>query len=284
MDREGFELSLFHCSFYSKILRTMAKVEVVLPSPGSQESAVMSLEELYNKKIQYPVLYLLHGMNQDETVWLRKSNVERYAQEKGIALVMPYGENNYYTDMVHGLQYFTFLTEELPRFIQFSFPVLKEREHTFIAGLSMGGYGACKAALLKPEQYSAATCLSGAVDIELMAGLAKEQGMEQLVENIFGTMDNFNTSSSNLFYAAKELKESQKPIPKIYIACGTDDVECYGMNLKLKQCFENLSFPITYVEEKGKHEWDFWEKQIKKVLEWLPVGVKWSFEYGNESK
>lgn len=108
-------------------------------------------------------------MNGDETVWLRRTNVERYAGHLGMALVLPYGENNYYTDNAHGLKWFTYLTQELPLFVRAHFPVSTRRQDTFIAGLSMGGYGACKAALRCPEQYAAFASLSGALDVETIA-------------------------------------------------------------------------------------------------------------------
>lgn len=262
-------MTLFQCSFYSKILATTTKVMVLLPAPRSREAQAMTLDEMYEKKQPYQVLYLLHGMNGDETVWLRKTNLERYVQDTNLAVVMPYGENSYYTNMVHGCSYFDFLTEELPRFIKSNFFISDKREDTFIAGLSMGGYGACKAAFTKPEKYSAFANLSGAVDIEWMVKLAPDMKMSHLVENIFGKETDFETNENNLFYLAKQLKQSGKQIPDCYIACGTEDEQCYGMNIKLKNYLETLFFPIRYMEEKGGHEWDFWDSQIQFVIRWL---------------
>ena len=228
----------------------------------------MPLEELYPKNPRYPVLYLLHGMYEDETIWLRRSNVERYAQEHGIAVVMPRGENNYYTDMAHGLKFFTFLTQELPRFVRMSFPVSGDRRDTFIAGLSMGGYGAVKAALTNPEQYSAAISLSGAVDAPFLATIARQQGMEKAVENVFGS-GQVENGPDDLFYLARRTAGEKKPLPRIYLACGREDTYCYPMNQKLRDLLHELEYPMVWQEGPGGHEWDFWDGEIRRAMTWL---------------
>ncbi len=261
-------MSLFQSSFFSKTLCTMAKVMVYLPSPKSSEALSMPLEEVHERR-EGKVLYLLHGMFEDETIWLRKSNVERYAQEENVALVMPFGENNYYTDMAHGLRYFTFLTEELPRFIKASFALKPTRENTAIGGLSMGGYGACKAAFTRPDIYGAFASLSGPLDTVQLAELAEQAGMTYHVNNVFGHKKEIQNSDSDLFYLSQELVRSGKKLPKGYLACGTEDESCYPMYAKMKQHLEELGYPMTCKEGSGGHEWDFWDREIKSVLQWL---------------
>ena len=90
---------------------------------------------------------------------------ERYVEGLNLAVIMPAVQNSFYTDMVHGGKFLTFLTEELPAMLHDLFPLSTERADTFVAGLSMGGYGAFKLALTRPDLYAAAASLSGALDI-----------------------------------------------------------------------------------------------------------------------
>ena len=112
-----------------------------------------------------PVLYLLHGMSDDATTWVRRTSIERYVAPLGLAVVMPQVHRSYYTDEVYGGRFWTFLTEELPRLVHDFFRVSERREDTFVAGLSMGGYGAFKWALREPHRFAAAASLSGALDV-----------------------------------------------------------------------------------------------------------------------
>ena len=101
-------------------------------------------------------LYLLHGMSDDEGTWMRRTAIDRYAEEKDLAVVMPDGGLGWYTDMHIGFPWFTYITQELPAICRSFFPNMSEkREDTFVAGLSMGGYGALKCALRAPETYCA---------------------------------------------------------------------------------------------------------------------------------
>ena len=263
-------MSLFQCSFYSHTLRTITKVNVCLPEYSSGQIAGMTLEECYAPKGPYPVLYLLHGMNGDETVWLRRTNVERYADQAGIALVLPYGENNYYTDMAHGLKWFTYLTQELPLFIRSHFPVSTRREDTFIAGLSMGGYGACKAALRYPERYAAFASLSGALDVEAIA--EKSTGIpywEGLADCIFPADRAIGGSDEDVYALTRRLAASGKRKPAAYLCCGTEDLLCMPMNRKLCEEMERCGYPYTWEEGLGGHVWDFWETYIRKALDFF---------------
>ena len=116
------------------------------------------------------MLYLLHGTYGDYSDWCHLTSIEKYAQNHKIMVVMPSVANSFYQDMVIGPKYLTFLTEELPQYIQMLFPASGRREDNFVAGLSMGGYGAWHVALAKPEQYAAAASLSGAPQLPLRHG------------------------------------------------------------------------------------------------------------------
>ena len=265
-------MSLFHCNFFAKSVGTCVNVTVLLPLTGKSGDSGAAFEEIYSVAKPYKTLYLLHGMHGDETSWIRGTNLERYAAEKGIAVVMPAAQNSFYANMKNGLHYFTLLTEELPNFVRAAFPLSDKREDTYIAGLSMGGYGACRAALARPDLYAAAASLSGAVDIEAVDTASSRTPEERaMFDSVFGSPEDYHHDLADLFELSERCLASAKTLPALYLACGTDDELCYEMNDKLKTHLEKIAFPFTYEEGPGRHEWDFWDAYIRRVLEWLPL-------------
>ena len=125
-------MALIQCDFFSESLGFSTSMNVILPQPARE---------------RYRVLYLLHGMSDDHTIWCRRTSIERYVDPLGLAVVMPAVHRGYYTDMAAGYRYWTFISEELPALARSFFPLSHKREDTFVAGLSMGGYGAFKLAL-----------------------------------------------------------------------------------------------------------------------------------------
>ena len=123
------------------------------------------LPDGYASADRLPVVYLLHGLSEDASSWIRKSNAERYALERGLVLVMPSVDRSMYCDGVLGQNYFTYLIRELPGYLEKVFGLSRKREQNFIMGFSMGGFGAARAALTYPEQSAAWGSLSGMVDL-----------------------------------------------------------------------------------------------------------------------
>lgn len=248
----------------------MTDVMVYLPSPGSTATLQTDLDELYGEHPPFRALYLLHGMYEDETTWMRKSNIERYAQQKGLAVVCPRAENSFYIDMRHGPRWFCYLTEELPRFIRASFPVSGRREDTFIGGLSMGGYGACLAGMTLPERYGAIISLSGAVDLVRVVELADQFGLGEAAADIVDPA-RVAGSGQDLFALGRRLSEAGRERPPLYLACGSEDEVCLPMNRRLRDALQALGWPLCWREGPGGHEWDFWDDQIRRALDWLPI-------------
>ncbi|MDT8715533.1 esterase family protein [Clostridium sp. 19966] len=258
-------MALINCDFFSEVLDISTSISVILPQNTIGQIGMKGSI----KKEKYPVLYLLHGLSDDHTIWCRRTSIERYVADLGIAVVMPCGGRSYYTDMEHGYKYFTYITEELPQIVENFFPISEKREDNFIAGLSMGGYGALKAAFNCPDKYAAAASLSGAVDILERLKDSASMNSEEM-HNIFGDFDKVKNSKNDLFYMASELSKSSGNKPKIYSCCGTEDF-LYENNIKFRDHMKSLKFDYTYEEEGGTHEWGFWDKKIQSVLNWLPV-------------
>lgn len=251
-------MAFIQCNFFSEVLGICSTMNVILPqtpvAAGRKESGT------------FPVLYLLHGLSDDHTAWARNTSIERYVDQRGLAVVMPAVNRSFYTDMKRGYKYWTFISEELPAIVQSFFPVSDKREDTFVAGLSMGGYGAFKLALGCPERYSAAASLSGAVDI------AGAPANEDVVEYdlVYGDVESVRGTENDLFYLAEKVAKSGEPMPKMYQCCGTEDF-LYEDNIRFRDFIKKLPFDYVYEEEHGTHVWEYWDKKIQKVLEWLPL-------------
>ncbi|EUJ31353.1 tributyrin esterase [Listeria floridensis FSL S10-1187] len=151
-------MALLHFKFRSNALAMATDVSLILPEQPSWFS-----EETLTK---YPTLYLLHGLSNDHSTYVRNTNIERYAAEKGIAVVMPSADHSFYANMAYGHRYFDYVAYELPEVLPTLFPLSKKREDTFIAGHSMGGYGAFKIALTNPERFAKVASMSGVMDID----------------------------------------------------------------------------------------------------------------------
>lgn len=258
-------MAFITCDFFSEALGISTSMNVILPQNTYSQIGMGGS----SKKERYPVLYLLHGLSDDHTIWQRRTAIERYVSELGLAVVMPNGYRGFYTDMKHGYKYFTFMTEEFPEIVRQFFPISEKREDTFAAGLSMGGYGAFKLALGCPDKFAAAASLSGALD---MAERVTHESIEDKSElyNIFGDLDKIAGSENDLFYLAEKLKNSDAPKPKLFQCCGTEDF-LYEDNQNFRNLIKDFNFDYTYEEGPGTHEWGYWDANIQRVLKWLPL-------------
>lgn len=264
-------MALIHCRFFSKSLFMNTDITVIIPTfsssnlQGGPDAGYMKP----GKKCK--VLYLLHGIYGDCSNWERYTRIEQYADDHGLAVVMPSAENSFYTDMAHGQRYYTYICEELPAFAEMMFPISDRREDTFIAGLSMGGYGAYKLALSRPEKFSCAASLSGALDIKALYLEAQRQGnMPFSISDIWESADSIAETGSDLLVLLQQLKEQGKDIPRLYQACGTED-PMYALNTAVRDRIRGMGVDLTFYEEHGAHEWSFWDRTIAKVIDWLPL-------------
>ncbi|UOQ86352.1 alpha/beta hydrolase [Gracilibacillus salinarum] len=256
-------MALLKCDFFSEVLMISTSMTVILPENTDNQIGLNNNKYAGN----IPVLYLLHGLSDDHTIWTRRTSIERYAAEYGIAIVMPQVDHSFYTDMAFGKQYWTFLSEELPKVARSFFPISAAREDNFVAGLSMGGYGAFRWALRKPEQFAAAASLSGVMDIASHA--KSKQPDENPVANVmylaFGERDLAGTDH-DLF----ALVRKKEDLPALFQACGTEDF-LWEENKKFAQFTKDHHIPVATSFSAGAHEWGFWDDKIQEVLAWLPL-------------
>ena len=246
-------MAFIQCDFFSEVLELSTSMNVILPQPI---------------RPSYPVLYLLHGLSDDHTIWMRRTAIERYADEDGLAVVMPAVGRSFYTNMAIGYRYWDFISEEVPQIAQGLFPLSPAREDTFVAGLSMGGYGAFKLALSCPERFAAAASLSGALDMAPEPPPSEAQEWIDEWHNIFGDGPTMQGSSNDLFYLAEQMAASDEVQPRLYQCCGTEDF-LYEQNQRFLSLARSLDLDLTYEEGPGEHEWGYWDMMIQRVLVWL---------------
>jgi putative tributyrin esterase len=260
-------MSRFQCSFLSKALLVPATITVTLPFPVFDPvSSAQTLDDIYAPEEKFKTLYLLHGAFSDASSWSLHSRMEAYAEQQRLAVVMPSVGNSFYADLLHGPAYWTFISEELPRFVRAAFPLSDKREDNFVAGVSMGGYGALKLALNKPESFAAAISLSGVLDIVTVMEKPIHPVFD--VDEYFGGFDKLKGGSNDLFAQLQKLKRQDVSIPRLYMACGLED-SLYEMNTKFRDFANANSIPLTYEEGSGGHTWDFWDHYIRRSMEWL---------------
>lgn len=220
---------------------------------------------------RYPVLYLLHGWSDDETIWMRRTAIERHAADLGLVVVMPRVELSYYQNMASGMRFWDFLSEELPRLCAGWFPVSNRREDTFAAGLSMGGYGAFRLGLLHPDRFAAVASLSGALDIGDIGGKWQDDPeRRKKLEAIWGMEFSAFTKEADLLHLVDRLTASGRPEPRFYQWCGTEDF-LYDQNKAFRQHAESAGLDLTYMEGPGDHSWAHWDREIQGVLKWLQI-------------
>ncbi len=258
-------MALLHCNFWSEVLQLSCSMDVILPEPKrSLDGALLAEPRVY------PTLYLLHGLSDDHTIWQRRTSIERYVAELELAVVMPAVDRSFYADMAQGNRYWTFISEELLALARAWFPLSAAREDNFVAGLSMGGYGAFKLALSYPERFAAAASLSGAVD---MAGARRLHDPEFRAElkRMFGDLRKLPGSPNDLLHLAAQVAASPWAGElQLYQWCGVDDF-LYPANLIFRDRARALGLNLTYGEGPGGHTWDKWDEQIQQVLAWLPL-------------
>ncbi|MEQ9453723.1 MAG: alpha/beta hydrolase family protein [Phycisphaeraceae bacterium] len=220
----------------------------------------------------FPVLWLLHGLYGDDSDWTRYGRAEFHVQELPLVVVMPSTDRAWYTDMSAGYRYWTHLSEELPGVVGRMLPVTERREHTFVAGLSMGGYGSFKWALRSPERFAAAGSFSGALG---RAGQMDhgDRATEWMQEqgHIFGDLERFAGGEDDTEALARRLAGSDGVRPELFQACGTADF-LYQQNLRFRDTAREVGLGLTYEEHEGEdHTWPYWDRMLGYFLAWLDV-------------
>ena len=248
-------------NFSSEIMNMSTGIQIVIPDKG---------------EAPFRVVYLLHGLHGDEGTWLNNTMLAIFAKEHNIAFVMPEAKRSFYANHKYGRRFFDFIGEELPWVCKRNFNISAKREDTAVMGCSMGGYGALWFALSKPEQYSFCGAISPAcLNVkQILNSLQKDhesylktgaEAKEILTDlySIYGEALEYRPDY-DVTYLAKNFPED-KPKPKIYATCGTED-DLRKENLTFKDEMKETAFDYTYEEWQGGHDWFFFNEALKKSI------------------
>lgn len=242
---------------FSQALEVAVTVNVLLPEP----SQGIGLE---GAKAQEPprVMYLLHGYSDDQSIWMRRTSVERYCAKYNLAVIMPAVNHSYYANELQGERYWDYVSQELPQMMHSMFRLSQAPGTELVAGLSMGGYGAMKLALTYPERFAAAASFSGAVDAE---ALLRKREPRPTMRRAFGTAKAFHGSENDLFHLMEQNAGAPRK-PRLYVACGTEDF-LFGQHKKFIPALEKNGWDVTHEETPGfGHEWAYWDAQLAAFL------------------
>jgi putative tributyrin esterase len=242
-------MSFCQLHWFSKILAKQTTTWIILPD-GLQGP--------------FAAFYLLHGLSDDHTIWMRRTRIEMYVENKPLIVVMPDGGRGFYTNHENGPKWAEHIGVELPTMIEKTFPAIAERKGRFIGGLSMGGYGAMRVGLGYPDRFASVNSHSGALRF---GGRAEEIPERQLMVG-----SNPAGSDHDLVELAKRAKEAGN-LPRLRIDCGVDDFLLED-NRSLHQSLIKLKVPHEYEEFPGVHNWDYWDLHVREAIEFhLPAGV-----------
>ncbi|MBQ8994625.1 MAG: hypothetical protein IJ091_02300 [Oscillospiraceae bacterium] len=250
-------LTIDHESYY---MHTNALVTVLIPKQWGKTP-----QEIYSTRNKYKVLWLLHGAQEDATACVRKTNIEVYAQEcKDLVVVMPSGGNSMYAE-TPTIPFESYFFEELVPMLRSWLPLSERKEDNFVAGMSMGGNGALKMALLHPEMFAAVACLSASAihfeeqdDAELRRG-----GLLQL----HGSLEGMVQSNDNTWRLTTETAKKEN-CPKLFLATGDQDKFIERIRY-YRDYAQSVRMPMEYREYPGYvHEWRVWDIGLDEFLRW----------------
>ncbi len=249
-------MALIKCKIKSDILKTCVDINIYMPC---------DLGEGQPSNVPKATITLLHGYTDDYGSWFSWTAAERYAADNSTVLICPSAQNSFYQDSAFGA-YKTFITEEMPEYLSRMFVFPKERERNFIAGLSMGGYGALHLGLSRPDIYAGCASFSGALDLQKFAENMKGE-MEPMGKLMFNLQNGKLPDDRNLFKLIEKVsKMDKKDQPKILMTCGNEDFAPFFITPQ-NDSFYNHAKDLNLANFKrmqwsGNHEWKVWDRSL----------------------
>lgn len=259
-------MALIHVGFFSQSMGMCMSCDVILPQRASRQIGMTSTAGTGKHK----VLWLLHGMSDDHTIWQRRTSIERYAAPLGLSVVMPAVSLSCYANMAHGGRYYDYVAKELPEIMRGMFPLSDKREDNYIAGLSMGGAGSMKIGLSNPDKYSAIGCFSAGA-INRHKEITPERAA--FMNRVYGTtdMDELKGTVEDVFGSAEKIVKEGLPCPRIFHSIGSEDFILESAR-ETRDYFTTIPgnpFDYHYEEHPGAHTWEYWDEHIQDFLKFL---------------
>jgi putative tributyrin esterase len=248
-------MALLRLDHVPETVKVTLPLYLVLPDPGPLAGRSLS---------DCKVLYLLHGLSEDGSAWQRFTSIEALAAAYGLVVVMPSAGRSFYTNQLNGQHYFTYLTDELPAYLDGMFGLRPERANTLIAGNSMGGYGAFKAAFAQPDRFAAAASFSGVLSLEFLRAFPNDPRRAEF-EFVFGDLDRLSGTHHDPATWFQQAAANPAALPRLILSVGRQE-DLYGINVLAHQALKNSGIAVDYCEEDAGHTWSFWDKEVRRFL------------------
>lgn len=249
-------MAIISTEYYSDALNRYARLRAVIPAEREGELLPGP----------FRTLYLLHGMKSDMNDWFYRTNITEIADSYRLAVIMPQGDNDFYIDFdKNDKLYGDFIGRELVETTRTLFPLSKNREDTFIGGLSMGGYGALRNGLKYYSTFGGIIALSTAV---ITADLLDRDSPSPFYENkgflksVFGSLER---SENDLEALIRQVQKKQGALPPIYFACGRQD-DFFQINGSFYELALSLGSACVWDERDGGHDWRFWNLVLEPAI------------------
>ena len=249
----------------STILKSERKFAVYLP-PDYETS-----------QRNYPVLYLLHGMGDDQTGWVQFGEVLSIVDneiKKGTAtpmiIIMPDANTNkigYFNTIEGDWNYENFFFEELMLYVEKTYRIKSEKRSSAIAGLSMGGGGSFMYAMHRPELFSSACPLSAYVGpLSVEDFKIQLQRMNSKITDETKIHSYFE--SHNAISLIEKTDVAKLKSVRWFIDCGDDDF-LYEGNSLVHIAMRKKEIPHEYIVRNGGHTWTYWRESLPEVLKFV---------------
>ena len=283
-------MALISVDYFSSSLMRTTTLEVILPvddqgaayatdsvmrhAGGSLEDEMRAWEQspYPPKKAPFKTLFLLHGISGNHADWISETRIRSWAENHGIAVVMPSGYNAFYLDQPEVHNYYgRFVGQELVEVARRMFPLSTRREDTFIGGISMGAYGALRNGLKYCETFGSIVALSSAMVIDGFEQIISDDlffRSRPFLERTFGDLSHVRGSDKDPARLAADLVYCDRPRPRIFMSCGNQD-PLAEPNRVLARRMRDTGLDVTYHEMNGGHDWEFWNSALPEALNWL---------------
>lgn len=245
-------MASFRGTLYSRVLSMDTGINVITPRYKGESSSDVKR-----------TAYLLHGLSDNADAWVDNANLRELSTEYNMTFIIPEVQRSFYIDMAFGLDYFKYVSEELPVLSRDIFNIASEPKNTYAYGLSMGGYGALKLGMLYPKRFAGVGAFSP------VSGIASAMKMEGLdislkeKQSVFG-LELEKIKENELSEIAKSFAGSEIK-PDIYISCGKHDF-LYQINKAFTERLNSLGIAHVFEDGDGTHCWEYWRKSLERAL------------------
>jgi putative tributyrin esterase len=250
-------MSFITMNYFSQSMARSVKVHVILPFDVNVAQTTAP----------YKTLYFLPGFSASATDICTQISLAQQSTYKGIAIVVPDGENSFYVDQPdRKANYGQYVGEELVEVTRKLFPLSDKREDTFIGGISMGGFGSLMLGMRYVKNFSKILAMSPATELYNMIHPALFP--QEFMDGIFGNEANYlkNYDPANLFI---NTKHSNGELPDLFLCSGRQDELVYEQDVHFVNTLKENQIPVQYLEEDGGHDIVFWNKMLDSGVDFL---------------